>query len=171
MRDDKQRAKRDVQLELKALRLNGMAAAWADLTVQGGDSTLDASRWLIEHLLQAEDVDRAMRSIAHQMKSARFPMHRDMAGFDFEASQVDKALVQKLADLSFTEDAQNVVLIGGPGTGKTHLATALGISGLTRHARALLLHSGSGQRPGAGEGAGQGGPDCPQLDAHGPGHP
>jgi DNA replication protein DnaC len=141
MRDDKQGTKRDVQLELKALRLNGMAAAWADLTAQGGDSTLDTSRWLIEHLLQAEDVDRVMRSIAHQMKSARFPMHRDMAGFDFEASQVDKALVQKLADLSFTKDAQNVVLIGGPGTGKTHLATALGISGLTSHSKRVRFYS------------------------------
>ena len=137
MRDDK----RDVQFELKALRLNGMAAAWAELTAQGGDSTLGASRWLIEHLLQAEDVDRHMRSIAHQMKAARFPMHRDMAGFDFEASQVDKALIQKLADLSFTEDAQNVVLIGGPGTGKTHLATALGISGLTRHGKRVRFYS------------------------------
>jgi len=137
MRDNK----RDVQLELKALRLNGMAAAWAELTAHGGDSTLDASRWLIEHLLQAEDVDRVMRSIAHQMKAARFPMHRDMAGFDFEASQVDKALIQKLADLSFTEDAQNVVLIGGPGTGKTHLATALGISGLTRQSKRVRFYS------------------------------
>jgi DNA replication protein DnaC len=141
MRDDKQGTKRDIQLELKALRLNGMAAAWADLTAQGGDSTLNASRWLIEHLLQAEDVDRVMRSIAHQMKSARFPMHRDMAGFDFEASQVDKALVHKLADLSFTEEAQNVVLIGGPGTGKTHLATALGISGLTSHSKRVRFYS------------------------------
>ena len=134
-------ARRDVQLELKALRLNGMAAAWADLTAQGGDSTLNSSRWLIEHLLQAEDVDRHMRSIAHQMKAARFPMHRDMAGFDFEASQVDPALIQKLADLSFTEDAQNVVLIGGPGTGKTHLATALGICGLTRHGKRVRFYS------------------------------
>jgi DNA replication protein DnaC len=134
-------SRRDVQLELRALRLNGMAAAWADLTAHGGDSTLDASRWLIEHLLQAEDVDRHMRSIAHQMKAARFPMHRDMAGFDFEASQVDQALIQKLADLSFTEDAQNVVLIGGPGTGKTHLATALGISGLTRHGKRVRFYS------------------------------
>ena len=100
-----------------------MAAAWADLTAHGGDSTLDASRWLIEHLLQAEDVDR------------------HMAGFDFEASQVDRALIQKLADLSFTEDAQNVVLIGGPGTGKTHLATALGISGLTRHGKRVRFYS------------------------------
>ena len=173
MRDDNQGAKRDIQLELKALRLNGMAAAWAELTAQGGDSTLNSSRWLIEHLLQAEDVDRVMRSIEHQMKAARFPMHRDMAGFDFEASQVDQALIQKLANLSFTEDAQNVVLIGGPGTGKTHLATALGISGLTRHgqARAVLLHDRSGQCLGAGKIAGQGGPDCLEPDAHGPGHP
>lgn len=133
--------KRDVQLELKALRLNGMAAAWAELTTQGGASALDSSRWLIEHLLQAEDVDRHLRSIAHQMKTARFPMHRDMAGFDFEASQVDQALIQKLADLSFTEDAQNVVLIGGPGTGKTHLATALGICGLTRHGKRMRFYS------------------------------
>ena len=132
---------RDVHAQLKALRLNGMAVAWADLVEQGGDSTLDASRWLVEHLLQAEDADRAMRSIAHQMKSARFPMHRDLAGSNFEVSQVDKALIQKLSDLSFTDDAQNAVLIGGPGTGKTHLATALGIAGLSRHAKRVRFYS------------------------------
>lgn len=131
----------DVQAQLKALRLNGMATAWADLTEQGGDTALAASRWLVEHLLQAEDADRAMRSIAHQMKAARFPMHRDLAGFDFTVAPVDRALIQKLADLSFTQDAQNVVLVGGPGTGKTHLATALGIAGLTRHAKRVRFYS------------------------------
>jgi DNA replication protein DnaC len=130
-----------VQAQLKALRLGGMAAAWADLMEQGGDATLAASRWLVEHLLQAEDADWAMRSIAHQMKSARFPMHRDLAGFDFAVSQVDRALIRKLEDLSFTQDAQNVVWISGPGTGKTHLATALGISGLTRHAKRVRFYS------------------------------
>jgi DNA replication protein DnaC len=132
---------RDVQSELKALRLNGMASAWAELLEQDGGATIQSSRWLIEHLLQAESVDRHMRSIAHQMKAARFPLHRDLAGFDFEASAVDKALIKKLADLSFTQDAQNVVLIGGPGTGKTHLATALGISGLTHHAKRVRFYS------------------------------
>ena len=131
----------DVQSQLKALRLNGMATAWADLTEQGGDTSLAAARWLVEHLLQAEDADRAMRSIAHQMKSARFPVHRDLAGFDFAVSQVDQTLIQKLADLAFTQDAQNVVLVGGPGTGKTHLATALGIAGLTRNGKLVRFYS------------------------------
>ena len=132
---------RDVQVELKALRLHGMASAWGDLMEQSGGASVEPSRWLIEHLLQAEDVDRHMRSIAHQMKAARFPVHRDLAGFDFDVSCVDKTLIQKLADLSFTQDAQNAVLIGGPGTGKTHLATALGISGLTRHLKRVRFYS------------------------------
>lgn len=135
------RSSRDVQAELKALRLHGMAGAWVDLMEQGGNSDLVASRWLIEHLLQAESVNRHMRSIAHQSKVARFPVHRDLAGFDFEASTVDKALILKLADLSFTQEAQNAVLIGGPGTGKTHLATALGISGLTHHGKRVRFYS------------------------------
>ena len=50
---------RDVQAELKALRLHGMAGAWVDLMEQGGNSDLVASRWLIEHLLQAESVNHS----------------------------------------------------------------------------------------------------------------
>ena len=133
--------KQEVLAQLKTLRLHGMAGAWAELAEQGDGAGIEDSRWLVEHLLRAEDVDRSMRSIAHQMKSARFPVHRDIAGFDFTASQVDQALIHKLADLSFTEDAQNVVLIGGPGTGKTHLATALGISGLARHGKRVRFYS------------------------------
>ena len=77
---------RDVTVELKALRLHGMAGAWADLVEQGTNAGLDSARWLIEHLLQAEGTDRAMRSVSHQMHTAKFPVHRDLAGFDFEVS-------------------------------------------------------------------------------------
>lgn len=132
---------RDVTAELKALRLYGMASAWIDLTAQGGHATLDTSRWLVEHLLQAESTDRAMRSISYQMKVARFPIHRDLAGFDFEQSCVDRRLISELADLSFTDGAHNVVFIGGPGTGKTHLASALGVSGISQHGRRVRFYS------------------------------
>jgi DNA replication protein DnaC len=133
--------KPDVLVELKALRLHGMAGAWADLVEQGGNAGIESSRWLIEHLLQAEGTDRAMRSVSHQMKAAKFPVHRDMAGFDFEVSPVDRKMVGTLATTAFTDEAHNVVLVGGPGTGKTHLATAIGVSGITRHGKRVRFYS------------------------------
>lgn len=132
---------RDVAAELKALRLYGMASAWGDLASQGGAAALDSSCWLIEHLLQAESVDRNLRSIGYQMKAARFPIHRDLAGFQFEQSVVDKRLILELAAFNFTEAAHNVVFIGGPGTGKTHLATAVGVSGIAEHGRRVRFYS------------------------------
>ena len=133
--------KPDVLVELTALRLHGMAGAWADLVEQGGNTGIDSSRWLIEHLLQAEGTDRAMRSVSHQMHTARFPVHRDLAGFDFAVSPVDRKLVGMLATAAFTDEAHNVVLVGGPGTGKTHLATAIGVSGITRHGKRVRFYS------------------------------
>jgi DNA replication protein DnaC len=130
----------DVTAELKDLRLHGMAGAWTDLIAQGAAST-DSSKWLIEHLLQAEATDRHMRSVRNQLNAARFPVHRDLARFDFAASKADRPLVEQLATLSFTETAQNVVLIGGPGTGKTHLATAIAVSGITTQSKRARFHS------------------------------
>jgi DNA replication protein DnaC len=132
---------RDVMVELKQLRLHGMAGAWGDLVEQGGDSGLETSRWLVEHLLQAEATDRVMRSVKHQMTAAKFPVHRDIAGFDFEASPVDRKLVMKLSETEFTDQTQNVVMVGGPGTGKTHLATAIGVAALTRHGKRVRFYS------------------------------
>jgi transposase len=66
---------------LKALRLHGMAAAYADLVQQGGE--LAHAAWLLEHLLVAEQTDRSVRSVRYPMNAARFPVHRDLAGFDF----------------------------------------------------------------------------------------
>jgi len=132
---------RDVLTELKGLRLYGMAGAWEEIATNGDSAGLQTSRWLVEHLLQAEHADRHARSIQYQMHSARFPVHRDLAGFDFEASKVDLPLIEELATMAFTEQAHNVVFIGGTGTGKTHLATALGVSGITHHGKRVRFYS------------------------------
>ena len=132
---------RDVASELKDLRLYGMVGAWDELVAQGNSAGLQSARWLVEHLLDTEHVDRAMRSIRYQLHSAKFPVHRDLAGFEFDQSKVDRSLITELADLSFTEGAHNVVFIGGTGTGKTHLATALGVSGITQHSKRVRFYS------------------------------
>ncbi len=131
---------RDVGTELKALRLYGMVGAWEELG-QGNRPDVDTSRWLIEHLLDSEQTDRAIRSVRYQIHAAKFPVHRDLAGFEFEQSKVDRGLITELADLSFTEEAHNVVFIGGTGTGKTHLATAIGVSGISHHDKRVRFYS------------------------------
>ncbi|REM69036.1 ATP-binding protein, partial [Mycobacterium tuberculosis] len=71
----------------------------------------------LTQLLKAETAERAVRSMAYQMGAARFPAHRDLAGFEFAQANVDEALVRVLHAGQFIEAAHNAVLIGGPGTG------------------------------------------------------
>ena len=129
-----------VVVQLKALRLHGMASTWTDL-IEQNNGELESSRWLVEQMLRAEATERATRSVSHQMASAKFPVHRDLAGFEFEVSPVDRKLVMQLAETTFTEAAHNVVLVGGPGTGKSHLATAIGVAGITRHGKRVRFYS------------------------------
>ncbi len=131
----------DIVAELKALKLRGMADSYAELLNQGRNIGTDTSEWLLKHLIEAENTDRGMRSIGYQMASARFPIHRCMADFDFGQSKVDEALIKQLATMSFTEKAENVVLVGGTGTGKTHLATSLGVAGIQHHAKRVRFYS------------------------------
>ena len=124
----------------KALRLHGMAGGYGELVCNGGPDVA-AAEWIVRHLLEAETTDRALRSVRYQMHAARFPLHRDLAGFEFEQSKVDQRQIEAFATLAFTEKAENIVLIGGTGTGKTHLATAMGVSGITRHGKRVRFYS------------------------------
>lgn len=117
---------------LKQLKLYGMADAIATLSEQASPAYQNAQS-ILEMLLKAESSEREVRSINYQMKIARFPAYRDLTGFDFSQSRVDEALVKTLHRCQFLEDTQNVVLVGGPGTGKTHLATAIGVQAIQHH--------------------------------------
>lgn len=114
---------------LKQLKLHGMAQAIEELASQGSPAYQGAQS-ILDSLLKAEVAEREVRSVNYQIKVAKFPAYRDLAGFDFSQSVVNEALVRLLHRGHFMEEAQNIVLIGGPGTGKTHLATALGVQAI-----------------------------------------
>jgi DNA replication protein DnaC len=130
----------DIQQRLKTLKLYGMAHSWPELTAQARHHEFNPERFMSE-LMAAEIAEREVKSLAYQMKAARFPVHRDLVGFDFTQAKVDEALIRRLHTAEFLDSAQNVVFIGGPGTGKTHLATALGVEALQRHHRRVRFLS------------------------------
>lgn len=127
--------------ELKALRLHGMAQHFAELQQHGSSSQRQMAEAILRPLLEAECTDRSLRSIRYQMQAARFPIHRDLAGFAFEHAKVDRRQIEQFATLTFTERAENLVFIGGTGTGKSHLATALGVQAITHHGRRVRFYS------------------------------
>jgi DNA replication protein DnaC len=130
----------DLAADLKGLSLHGMASAWPEVLGTARLKALDPET-LLHQLIRAESSYRDVRSMAYQMRAARLPHHRDLAGFAFEQAQVDEALVRELHQMKFLDSAHNVVLVGGPGTGKTHLATSLGIEAIRVHRKRVRFLS------------------------------
>jgi DNA replication protein DnaC len=129
-----------VVIMLRSLKMYGMAQAVTDLIEQGAP-VFDAAVPILSQLLKAELAEREVRSIAYHMKAARFPAYKDLSGFDFAASEINEATVRQLHRCEFMDGAQNVVLIGGPGTGKTHVATTLGVQAIEHHRRKVRFFS------------------------------
>jgi len=125
---------------LKQLKLHGMAASFPEVAAQARHTEFNPESFM-HQLIQSESAERCVRSTAYQMGAARFPAHRDLAGFAFEQASVDEALVRSLHSGQFTMAAHNAVLIGGLGTGKTHLATAIGVEAIQKHSKRVRFFS------------------------------
>jgi DNA replication protein DnaC len=125
---------------LRSLKMYGMVQAVSDLMEQGSPA-FEAAVAIISQLLKAETAEREVRSIAYQIKAARFPAYKDLTGFDFASSEVNEALVRQLHRCEFIDKADNIVLVGGPGTGKTHLVTALGVQAVEHHRKKVRFFS------------------------------
>jgi DNA replication protein DnaC len=86
-------------------------------------------------LLSAEISEKQARSIRYQLNSAKLPLAKDLDDFDFAGTPINETLVRDLAGGGFLAQQRNAVLVGGTGTGKTHLAIAIARSCIRSGAR------------------------------------
>jgi DNA replication protein DnaC len=106
------------------LGLYGMKVTLDEILAAGIKSRATPEKILCD-LLEAEMAERKVRSIRYRMGLARFPVDKDLDRFDFTASPVNEMQVRNLNEGRFLSDHTNVIMVGGTGTGKTHLATSI----------------------------------------------
>jgi DNA replication protein DnaC len=130
----------DRTAQLKAMHLYGLALAWAEWLAEGPKKPMQPEACL-DRLIEVEQADRQVRSLRYQIKAARFPIHRDLTGIDWAETPLPQAQIEQLATSAFMESAHNLILVGGTGTGKTHVATALGVAAIHRGKRVRFFNA------------------------------
>jgi len=122
-------------LELMAkLKLFGMRAAYDELMATAIKRQYEPAR-IIGELLAAEIAEKQARSIKYQMTIAKLPLAKDLDGFTFTETPINESLVRSLATGAFLAEQRNAVLVGGTGSGKSHLAMAIARSCIRGGAR------------------------------------
>ena len=118
------------------LKLYGMRSAYDEVMASGIKRQHEPPR-IVGDLLQSEIAEKQARSIRYQLTIAKLPLAKDLDDFDFTGTPINAGLVRDLATGLFVADQRNVVLVGGTGTGKSHLAIAI--------ARALIRNGTRGR--------------------------
>jgi DNA replication protein DnaC len=122
-------------LELMAkLKLFGMRAAYDEVMTTAIKRQYEPVR-IIGELLAAEIAEKQARSIKYQMTIAKLPLAKHLDGFTFVETPINESLVRSLATGAFLAEQRNAVLVGGTGTGKSHLAMAIARSCIRGGAR------------------------------------
>ena len=106
------------------LKLYGMKAAFDEIMATAVKRQHEPQR-IVGDLLNAEINEKQARSIRYQLTIAKLPLAKDLDEFDFAGTPINEALVRDLASGRFIAEQRNAVLIGGTGTGKSHLAIAI----------------------------------------------
>ena len=120
---------------LKALKLPTMTAECEKVALRAAQENVDHLGFLLQ-LCELELLERERRAAARRLKAARFPTPKSLDGFDFAAAPtVNKPMILELMKCDYIERRENVPLIGGSGSGKTHLATALAMEACARSKR------------------------------------
>jgi DNA replication protein DnaC len=114
----------EILATMSALKLYGMKAAFDEIITTAVKRQHEPQR-VVGDLLTAEISEKQARSIKYQIAIAKLPLAKDIDDFQFDNTPVNETLVRDLARGDFLAQQRNVVLIGGTGTGKTHLAIAV----------------------------------------------
>src|SRR5882762_5005261 len=114
----------DILELMSTLKLFGMRAAYDEVMATGIKRRHEPPR-ILGDLLSAEIAEKQARSIKYQLTIAKLPLAKDIDEFDFTGTPINEALVRHLANGRFIAEQRNAVLIGGTGTGKSHLAIAI----------------------------------------------
>ena len=125
---------------MTALKLAGMRHAYDEVIADAVKRQHSAQR-VVGDLLKAEIDEKHARSIKYQMTIAKLPLAKDLGDFVFDGSPVNEALVRDLASGAFLDAQRNAVLIGGTGTGKTHLAIAIARACIRAGARGRFFNT------------------------------
>jgi DNA replication protein DnaC len=125
---------------MRALGLKGMAGAFDEAVTTGVQRQRTAPEILTD-LLRAEAAHRHAASIRYRMSAAKLPVIKDLDAFVFEGTPINEELVRSLHAGSFLPGRRNIVLVGGTGTGKTHLAIAIAASVVRAGARGRYFNT------------------------------
>ena len=112
---------------MRERKLVGMKAAY-DEVLSYALKRQHAAQDIVGSLLQAEIAEKQARSIRYQVAAAKLPLIKEVAEFDFSGTPINEGLVRDMATGSFLDSQRNAVLVGGTGTGKTHLSVAIALS-------------------------------------------
>lgn len=129
----------EILTTMSELKLYGMKSAYDEIIATAVKRQHDPER-VVGDLLTSEIAEKQARSIKYQLTIAKLPLAKDIEDFDFAGTQVNEMLVRDLAAGNFLAHERNVVLIGGTGTGKTHLAIAIARAAIRNGARGRFFN-------------------------------
>ncbi len=116
-----------IRLNLSALRMKNTLTILENYLERAVKDELNVVE-VLDHIFSEEANSKRERAYETQLKTSGFPMKKGLKSFDFSFQpSIDKRQIDELATLRFLENGENVVFLGPPGVGKTHLATALGM--------------------------------------------
>ncbi len=125
---------------LTKLNLDNMAASIADYRQQVNDNQISFSEALLE-LTDKEIAYQQQKSLKRRIKRARFPIIKLLSDFDYQFQpSINQQQIAEFATMSFLDNQENIVFIGSPGVGKTHLSIGLGIEACRQDVRTLFIN-------------------------------